>query len=435
MRTRRGCGLLVLGALFVIVACLIFVALSAGLVFTGELPLYAPRLTGLQPEPSDAFRPSTPITLTFDQPMDQASVEAAFILEPTVAGSYRWNEESTQVTFVPGNGGYEPGTTYTARLDATAKAGTFPRTMARGVEWHFSLLPLLDALDPAPGAEDLGSHPELQASFHYPLDCRAMFQAFSITPDVAGLLGCKDGILTFDPTQPLSPGTAYIASLEHVYLEGDPWPRAGVRWEFSTAPPLTVEGVDPPPVGFLSDLWASFRITFNRSVVSDSALARFSLVTQDGIPVAGQADWEQNGATFVFRPEEALKPATEYQLTLKNGVTDELGFELAETVVHSYATPPMLGLPLPIPESTEVALDSEIRVPFARPMDKASVEAGVEILPALDAVVTWDQDTLVLTPRGGLAPETVYQVSLNADIRDATGSLFCSRLTSPTSPS
>lgn len=421
MRTRRGCGLLVFGALFVMVACLIFVALSAGLVYTGELPLYTPRLTGLQPEPRDPFRPSTPITLTFDQPMDRASVEAAFMLEPTVPGSYRWNEESTQVTFVPSNGGYEPGTTYTARLEATAKAGTFPRTMTRAVEWHFTLPPLLDALDPMPGAKDLGALPELQASFHYPLDCRATFQAFSIRPDAVGLLGCKDSTLTFSPTQSLSPGTTYVASLENVYLEGDPWPRAGVRWEFGTAPPLAIEGVEPPSVGFLSDLWAPFRITFNRPVVADTALARFSLVTRDGIPVAGQPVWEQNGAILVFQPEEALKPATEYQLAVRNGVMDELGFELTETVVQSYATPPMLGLPLPIPDSAEVALNSEIRVPFTRPMDKASVEAGVEILPALDTVVSWDQDTLVLTPRGGLAPETVYQVSLSAGIRDATG--------------
>jgi hypothetical protein len=234
MRSRRGCGIVVLSALFLIVGCLIYVAFGVALVLTGEISIYAPRLTGFQPHPNFAFQPSTAITLTFDQPMDAASVETVFAIEPEVPGIYLWNETSTQLTFLPTEAGFQPGTTYTARLEAGAKAGTLPLTTSRSVEWSFSLPPLLDTMEPPPGAEGLGSRPSIRATFNYSLDCRATSQAFSVTPEVVGITGCKDYTFAFTPTVSLEPDTAYVANLENVYLEGDPWPRAGVRWEFRT---------------------------------------------------------------------------------------------------------------------------------------------------------------------------------------------------------
>ena len=73
---RNGCGTAALGCLFVLVAILVFAALAGALVYTGEIPLYAPRLTGFAPDPNYDFLPTTPITLTFDQPMNPSSVEA-----------------------------------------------------------------------------------------------------------------------------------------------------------------------------------------------------------------------------------------------------------------------------------------------------------------------------------------------------------------------
>jgi hypothetical protein len=234
MRSRRGCGLVALIALFLIVGCLVFVAFGVALVLTGEISVYAPRLTGFQPHPNFAFQPSTPITLTFDQPMDAASVETAFAIDPEVPGSYLWNETSTKVTFLPAEAGFQPGTTYTARLKAGAEADTLRLTTSRSVEWSFSLPPLLDTMEPPPGVEDVASRPSLRATFNYRLDCPATLQAFSITPEVVGITGCKDYTFAFTPTVSLEADTAYVANLENVYLEGDPWPRAGVRWEFRT---------------------------------------------------------------------------------------------------------------------------------------------------------------------------------------------------------
>jgi uncharacterized protein YfaS (alpha-2-macroglobulin family) len=212
-----------------------------------------------------------------------------------------------------------------------------------------------------------------------------------------------------------------MAVLDHVFLDGDPAPRPGVEWDFHTAPPLTVEAVLPDEAGFLTDFFSSFTVSFNRPVEPESAVSRFSLAVVGGHAVEGEFSWRQDGAVLVFQPKDPLEPAMQYQLTVGSGIQDMLGYKLEESQQLFYTTPIMMGLPLPIRGSRGVALDSTIRVPFARPMDRESVEAGLVISPALEGDMLWEEDTLLFIPRGGLAPETVYQLLVRADVRDATG--------------
>ncbi|MCC6299535.1 MAG: Ig-like domain-containing protein [Anaerolineales bacterium] len=65
-----------------------------------------PRVVTLDP-PADKFiGPDEKITLTFNQPMDKASVESNFLLSGTagpVSGSFAWDENDTKLTFTPGS--------------------------------------------------------------------------------------------------------------------------------------------------------------------------------------------------------------------------------------------------------------------------------------------------------------------------------------------
>lgn len=421
MRRRGICGPLFLTMLFVLVACLIFASLAAVLILRGEVPIYAPRLTRFEPLPGAAFRPTTPITLTFDQPMEPASVQAAFSLQPPVAGTFDWSSDHTQVTFLPAGTGYEFGTRYTARLEAGAEAAVLSRTTSRVVEWGFSLPPLLQSSSPALDAVDVGAGPGLHAAFHYPLDCDRTLRTFALEPEIPGLLECQAQTVVFSPTLPLQPDATYAASLAHVFLEDDPNPRPGVQWQFQTASALAIEAVDPAPQALVPDFWSAVQILFNRPVVAGSVLPRFVLVAEDGESVSGQVRWEAGGAAFVFQPDAPLRPETGYHVELQAGVRDELGFSLSQPLALDFTTLGLVGLPEPIPGTEGVALDSHLRIPFTRPMDRASVEAGLAFTPTLAGEVTWEGDILVFAPRGGLAANTSYTVCLSPDVCDATG--------------
>lgn len=426
MSVRHGLGRVAFGCLFVVVGCLVFIALAWALVLTGEVSLYGPRVIGIEPVDGSPLLPTFPLTLTFDQPMDPASVQAAFSFEPDVSGTFHWNDNHTQMTFVPDGQGYELGTIHTFRLAAGAKGGTLPRSTEQEFEGSFYLPPLLDAQSPLPGEVGSGPWPVFQALFNYAVDCDATLQTFSISPDVAGLLECggRDGgshALAFSPTLPLEPGTAYVAELATVYLEKDGWARPGVRWELDTAPPLTVVDASPAEGASLTDLWTPVRITFSRPVVADSALKRFSLNGQDGHPLPGQVIWGEGGADLVFQPEQSLAPDAEYRFSLDPGVLDELGFRLAEPVARSFETEPMLGIVSPQDGATSFPLDGVVRIHFAWPMDGDSVEAGFSLTPPVEGGLTWDDGVLQFAPSAGFAPETQYQIALSGDIRDASG--------------
>ncbi|HFD40691.1 MAG TPA: hypothetical protein ENJ31_12685, partial [Anaerolineae bacterium] len=83
------------------------------------LPFPPPRLLERSPAPGEEQPLDAPLVLTFDQPMDGASVEAAFVLSPTVEGTFTWADERT-VAFAPA-ADWERGARYDVTLAATAR--------------------------------------------------------------------------------------------------------------------------------------------------------------------------------------------------------------------------------------------------------------------------------------------------------------------------
>src|SRR5688572_2600335 len=61
------------------------------------LPPIAPSIVEHAPERGDELPPDGTITVYFDSPMDHASVESAFKLEPNVSGQFSWPNDSTLV--------------------------------------------------------------------------------------------------------------------------------------------------------------------------------------------------------------------------------------------------------------------------------------------------------------------------------------------------
>ena len=61
---------------------------------------WPPQVVASDPLPGQEVGLETPITVRFDQPMDQSSLEAAFTLDPPMAGDVSWREPDTSV-FTP----------------------------------------------------------------------------------------------------------------------------------------------------------------------------------------------------------------------------------------------------------------------------------------------------------------------------------------------
>jgi len=97
---------------------------------------------------------------------------------------------------------------------------------------------------------------------------------------------------------------------------------------------------------------------------------------------------------------------------------------LAFTALH--AQPKPITQVSPPPGATDVWLGTAIRVTFAVPMDRASVESRLVVIPSVTGAFAWSTDprgneSVEFRPDDVLAAETTYTVTLQAGLRDARG--------------
>ena len=132
------------------------------------LPLPEPQLASRQPAPGEEQPLDAPIVLTFDEPMDRASVEAAFAISPTVEGAFDWADDQT-VSFQPAQP-LERGESYLVTVASTAgnKEGLAlaePLTFGFGTSGFLHVSQVL----PAPGVGDLDPGSNVTVIFDRPV--------------------------------------------------------------------------------------------------------------------------------------------------------------------------------------------------------------------------------------------------------------------------
>jgi hypothetical protein len=98
-------------------------AISSGPYGVGG-PVAVPNLVRLSPVDNSRDVPTgAPVTIRFDQPMDRASVERSWAIDPPAAGSLTWDADN-EVRFSPYEPGLLRGITYTVILSNTARSLT-----------------------------------------------------------------------------------------------------------------------------------------------------------------------------------------------------------------------------------------------------------------------------------------------------------------------
>jgi hypothetical protein len=131
------------------------------------LPLPPPHLLSRSPVPGQEQPLDAPVELTFDQPMDTASVEAAFAITPAVDGAFTWVDDRT-MTFATGV--LERGERYAVTIADTAQniEGT---ALEEPVLFDFDTLGYLAVSEvmPAPTSEDVDPDTTVTVVFNRPV--------------------------------------------------------------------------------------------------------------------------------------------------------------------------------------------------------------------------------------------------------------------------
>lgn len=415
-------------------------ALGAGISLLGvaaiaaaqddETPL-PPHVIDVWPYPGEEVPVDEAVTVTFDQPMDAASVEAAWQTDPAIPGAFTWTDTRT-VQFMP-DGGWPRAT----RIDVTLDTGA---TSANGLPlddpYTFFVQTIgyleVSAVIPAAGADGVAADATITVSFDRPVVPLLSTGQLDDLPDPLvfdpALEGAGEWVNTsiyqFTPAAPLKGGTTYTvtvpAGLEDVTgaaLQAD------YTWQFKTLAP-EILSITPPQGQTDVLLDALVQVQFSQPMDRPSTEEAF-LLLHDGERVPGAFEWTGGDRTLTFTPGDLLDIESVYSLSLAASARSASGeASIRQGVTYTFTTVRRPGIDSTTPANGEQGVQpgGGVSITFRSPMNMDTLEGkvmivqpeGVEWMPIAQGDRALYMDFAAL-------PETTYVITVKAGAEDLYG--------------
>jgi len=388
-----------------------------------------PALVETDPLPGAQIALKNPITLYFNQPMQHTSVEAAVTGEPALSGSFAWSDDST-LTFTP-DSSLLPETPLTINIATTAQSAKGmallqPISLSYTTSGYLSVVQSL----PANGSNDVDPTSAVVAAFNQPVvalgaDTASLPAAFTLTPSANGRgEWINTSTYIFYPEPALAGGASYHVSVSKdlISTAGSPL-ETTASWSFNTVLPRLVSA---SPVDTASGvrLDTNVQLIFSYSMDSASVEANFSLLTSDGIAVAGESAWNEEFTTFTFTPTALLQRDATYSFSLEAGAAALGGTPLGDPIHQSWHTVPELSIINTYPEEGGVKDNYEsIRLYTSSYLSIDDIKKYITITPSVPNLNPWTDDSgMTASFWGTFDPDTSYTVTVSPGLTDLWGS-------------
>jgi uncharacterized protein YfaS (alpha-2-macroglobulin family) len=421
-----------------------------------------PQVIQVIPERGEEQLLTAPIQLVFDQPMDQASVEDAFVIQPAISGTFEWVTDR-MVQFKPGGEGFERATKYTVTLEDDAESAE-GLAMKAEILFRFTTVGYLEVTEvqPAEDATEVATDATVTVLFNRPVvplvaieDQSNLPRPLTFVPPVEGVgEWLNTSIYLFTPDEGFEPATTYKARV----AEGLADTTGGVlaedfAWEFTTVMPAVV-GSHPGPATIYVSPEPTIYVAFNQPMDHASTEAAFELrhnETEEVIP--GSFEWHDEGLvlphrdtyepyqwswdpgagperigeeTLSFTPDDPLEFATVYQVVVSTEAEGASGANLSHEYDVTFATIlyPRIVSTHPADGAERVHPSESLRVSFSSPMNPESLNDNFTISPPVSATQVytywWDSDT-ELEISFPSEPNTDYAVTIGGDVEGRYG--------------
>ena len=406
----------------------------------------ATSLISRSPETGEELAIDGAIALTFDRPMDRASIEAGWSISAAdgtplvVPGMFEWPEDRT-VRFVP-EASWARDAVYVVTISTDAR-GIDGEPLGDAISFSFRTVGYLEVTQviPADGTYDVAADSTVLVIFNRPVvpltavsdpGFEALPDPLRFEPEVAGSgEWLNTSIYVFTPDAPLRGGTTYTAIVPAGLTDTTGGIVANdVTWRFTTERPDIV-WTSPYDGEELVPIDAEIRIEFNMPIDLESARERFVLRTTGllGSLLSRRVDGllEADGSALVFTPSEPLAFDQAYAATLDAGViAREGGWGMEESIDWSFRTVPLPRITGTSPKDGDRAAYpyTSFLIHFNAPIDPDTVMDHVSIEPQPDPedlygyFRTWD---LTYVLQFGARPSSRYTVRIRPGIADPYG--------------
>ncbi len=402
-----------------------------------------------------------PITLSFDKPMDRASVENAFQITPKVSGAFKWNGDNTQVSFVPTGQGFARGEVYSVDVLTTAVAAN-GQMLGQPLQFTFKAVGFLDVTQvmPADGAEGIDPDTDITVMFNRPVvplvpieEQANLPQPLVLDPPVKGKgEWINTSIYVFRPDERLQAGIKYTAKVPAGLK--DPLGaelRQDVGWSFTT---MTPQVISNGPTDGETDVWLdrAAQLVFSQPMDHASVESLFALRqgAPDGAQVQGTFAWVTStvmggmpldkqglvmagggqartllGETLIFTPTRLLERETVYYAQLAAGAKGASGgLPTPADYAWSFTTvKPLYVIRTDPADGGSAAPYASMDIYFSAPVDEKTlkyVTTSAEISPTNVYTYYSDYDKRYVYGFGP-GPSGNYEVTIGAQVADRWG--------------
>ena len=388
-----------------------------------------PALVEASPLPGSTLPLQGEITLYFNQPMDQASVEAALSGEPQLSGTLVWLDDAT-LTYTPDQP-LLPGTTQSITVGASAQSQDSIAMQAPISLTYLTsgYLQVGQAL-PLAGRQDVSPTSAIVATFNQPVtelgaDPARLPAGFNLEPQAEGSgEWVNTSTYIFYPEPGLMGGTKYTVQVNPSLVSTGGSPLEGeYSWSFRTVKPRLVT-LEPGQDRFDTPLDAVITMTFNVSMDTASVEQYFSLVDARGEAVTGDFGWNEDLTSLVYTPTALLARDTQYVVTLAPEAAAAGGTPTGIRYESNWFTVPDLRvLSTDPPEGGSKITYEPIRINLSSYISVENLEDYLTLTPEVSNfsayAPTYERSIYV---HGMFQPDTPYTLTISGELADKWGS-------------
>ncbi len=427
-----GKGIMRRFKLFILIS--LFVSMSASTLLAQQ-QIGAPlRVVQASPATGQELGSRSPITVSFNQPVNCDTASAAFGISPSVEGAVTCDAAQASLTFTP-TADYARAIPYTVSISTTLQAqdgGTLLETYMLELNGQ-GYLEVSDVL-PKADSEDIAADAAITVIFNRPVvplvmaeEAAALPSPISISPEVAGAgEWLNTAIYVFRPEPGFAGGSQYTVTVNpDLAAQDGATLEAPYSWSFSTVEPMVVE-VNPKAQATGILLTDSVQVKFNQAVDRASAEAAFSLTEADGASTEGTFEWAEDGAGFRFIPTSPLKIDTVYDASVKAGIQAVGGGDATrEATEWSFVTVPNPAIISTDPRdgATDVYPYGSMTLYFASQMNVDTLQDKITIEPKpwRDPDFYYGDYDFSYNIGFPVEPSTTYTVTIAAGMEDIYG--------------
>ena len=275
-----------------------------------------------------------PVIIAFSEPMDTATVEDGFSIDPSVTGEFSWNG-AQELIWSHYKEGFRPGTECTLSIEATAKSALGVLVASQfGVTFTTAPRPTLVNTTPVDSADVVPIGATVWMTFSLPMNSTSVEKAFRVESSgpssIVSIKWANASIVEFIPRSHLEPRTQYAfiigtkaASLKNASLGAD------FRLTFRTgdAPDTT-----PPTIRSITPINGTPQVPITRTIVvtfsepmNKSSVEKVLKVTADNRTITGSIVWGPLGDTLTFTPSVVLPYGARVEIIVGRSASDMAG--------------------------------------------------------------------------------------------------------------